>query len=133
MLKHRLISGGLITIAIVFATRLYLEAPWYLDRTAFLIHPLLQFALPLLLIGIILWLRPTERWPPLVLPILLLCAGFIALLVQGGWPEPNLPTSWEDSYQTLAVLEIAVGMLQLPVWLGSIGVAVWPMCKTLSV
>ncbi len=61
VLRHRAISLMLILVSSIFALRVYLLAPWYLDRTAFLVRPLAFVAFPLFVVGCILWSRPSAR------------------------------------------------------------------------
>jgi hypothetical protein len=72
VLRHRAISLMLILVSSIFALRVYLLAPWYLDRTAFLARPLAFVAFPLFVVGCILWLRPSAYWPRLIFPLLLI-------------------------------------------------------------
>ena len=117
MPRHRAISLMLILVSSIFAVRFYLLAPWYLDRTAFLLRPLAFVALPLFAVGCILWIRPPTRWPRLIFPLLLIAFGIIGICFQGNWPSRNLPISWEDSYETLGVLEALFWVLGIPMWI----------------
>lgn len=116
-LRYRVVSFMLILVSGVFAVGMYLLAPWYLDQDAFLVRPLLFGATPLLAVGCILWSRQPARWPPLILPILLIGFGLIGIFVQGDWPPRNTPTTWSDSYEALGTLELLFWKLGVPMWI----------------
>src|SRR5688500_13265883 len=117
MTRGRWSGIALIGISIAFALRTYVEAPWYLNTTDFLIRPILAFALPLGLIGVVLWFLPRGRRTVDLFAVGLLTTGMLVLWLQGGWPEPQLPTAWEDSYQNLYAVGIIVKQLCWPLWI----------------
>ncbi len=126
-LTRRWMSTALVLSSVIFAYRLYTSAPWYLNIYDFLIGPLLQFALPLSLLGFCGWLMPSGRWQKGGVPISFLISALLVLLFQTGWPEHYQPTTWEDSYTHLFVLRLAILGVCWPLWLNGIGMTLWDL------
>lgn len=117
LVKHHMFGLLLLVISGIFSYRLYNNAPWQLDVNDFLIQPIIQFALPLALLGLVLLFLPPSLWVKNIFFVLLLGTSTIVLLVEGGWLLPSRSTSWEDSYQTLFVLEVAIRVFFWPAWI----------------
>ncbi len=120
MTIQRWIGGLLLLVSGLFAYRMYRNAPWMLNVTDFLVLPILQFSLPLSMIALRLCFLPSVLWRSHSVTIGLVATSLFILVLQTGWPNPQQATAWEDSYQMLFVLEVAIKGLCWPFWISLI-------------
>lgn len=110
----------LVTLALLstsFVAAGYMLAPWHLNVMDFLVRPIIECAVPVLVIGMLVtrMAQSIEHMWLFGLPLLVTSA--LGIFLQTGWPPSGLPTSWEDSYQTLFILEMFTRGICWPVWL----------------
>lgn len=113
---HKLISYILIGLSLLVVMQLYVYAPWRFDPLVFLARPMLLFVLPLFVAGVALRLTPSQSWPPLAYPLILIAFAAISLVLLHEWPSQYTPTTWEDNYQALGALEAGYLLICLPFW-----------------
>lgn len=101
-------------LILLFSVRQVVLTPWRIDPTDFLIRPLLLYALPLLIVGLLLLYRPHLSVYDGIFTAVLCLHALLVLNLQTDWPRPNLPTSWEDSSGKLFVLEVFLYLYGLP-------------------
>ncbi len=106
----------LLAVSSIFAYRMYRGAPWRLSIGDFLVQPILQFSLPLSIIGLLLCCLSPALWRSHLVLCGLLGTSLLVLGLQTGWPHLGHSTAWEDSYQMLFVLEVAIKGLCWPLW-----------------
>lgn len=107
----------LLMISGIFTYRMYSSAPWYLNINDFLIQPIIQFALPMAMLGVVLLFLPPSSRGKNILFFPVFITGIFVLLLQGHWPTPGQSTSWEDSREALFVLESAIRIFCWPAWI----------------
>lgn len=110
----RFAGAVLASIGVLLSSSLYVWAPWSLDITAFLIRPLLLFALPIFIAGVSMIVRPQEAQRNMFCPVIVGVTGLIGIFALDDWPSKMSLYFWEDSYQNLAILEAAYGLLSIP-------------------
>lgn len=93
---------------------LYYRVPWSIDVTAFFVRPLFFFVLPIIITGISLLLRRNDRHLKFFYPITVILISCIGVVALWQWPNSNSQYFWEDSHQTLSILEIAYIHLSVP-------------------
>jgi uncharacterized membrane protein YfcA len=116
--RHQTVTGlSLVTIALLFPLFIFTQSPWQYELVDFVVKPILFFAIPTFIVGIATLKYNTSEWTMQFLPILLVLFGIVMLYLQKEWPRQGFPTSWEDSYGTLLIIEVILTGLFLPLWL----------------
>lgn len=121
MSRQRQLSLLLCGIGCFIPLLLLFLAPWRFSFTDFVIWPSCTLALPLIITGLLSWLRSDQPDLLALLLGLLIVFGIVVAGFASLWPEPNHSTTWEASYEQLMVFDILI----LPVWVGTIITALW--------
>jgi hypothetical protein len=121
----RLLSYGIIGIAILIIAQIYWHAPWFLDPLAFLMRPVLFLALPLLLAGFAFALQKTPSGRSIVFAGVLLLIGIGSLPFLHSWPSLYNQGAQRASYQALDSLEAWYIRVAIPFWFCCF-MAIWP-------
>jgi len=115
-----LLGLTLIIIVLFFVFLMLTQSPWYYSIDDFVIKPTILFTIPLLLVGICTLRYELSKWTFTPLPIILVPLGITMLYLYTYWPETGHPTSWEDSYTTLFIVEAVMQRFFFPLWIAFI-------------
>jgi hypothetical protein len=121
----RILSYGIIGITILIICQIYWYAPWVLDPLAFLIRPVLFFALPLLLAGFAFALQRAPSGRSIVYAGVLLLIGISSIPFLHEWPSLYTTAARRESYQALDALEAWYIRVSIPFWFCCF-MAIWP-------
>lgn len=106
-----------LLVGLVFVCVLLICAPWSLSIYDFLLNPAFEVFLPLLIIQLlVLWHKTTNTRSLQTLSCIAASPGLVAIFLARRWPEVGYPTSWEDSYQALVILQAFIRVICWPVW-----------------
>jgi hypothetical protein len=124
----RVLSYGIIGLAVLIIGQIYWFAPWFLNPVAFLIRPVVFFALPLLLAGFAYAFQRRPSGRSIVYAGVLLLIGIGSLPLLHDWPPIYNETSWSGSYQALDTLEVWYLWVSIPFWFCCF-MAFWPLFR----
>jgi hypothetical protein len=126
----RILSYGIIGIAILITYQIYWYAPWRLNPLAFLIRPVLFLALPLLLAGFAFMLQRGSSGRSIAYATLLLLIAISSIPFLLEWPSISTAIDRDESYQVLDALEAWYIWVSIPFWFCCF-VALWPFLRRL--
>jgi hypothetical protein len=124
----RIISYGIMGIAVLIICQLYWYAPWALDPLAFLIRPVLFLGLPLLIAGFAFGLQRAASGRSIVYAVVLLLISISSLPFLHEWPSLYTAAARRESYQALGALEAWYIRVSIPFWFCCF-VAMWPFLR----
>jgi hypothetical protein len=126
---QRGMSLSLIVIAVLFVARTYTywSDPHFGHPLDFLLRSAWSFAFPLLVTGILLWIRPVANWPPILLPVILVLLGLAGLSTQNYLAPPDLSVPFYDGPELRFKFALALGIITIPLWVLCFTTSLWRM------
>jgi hypothetical protein len=123
----RILSYGIILLAILIICQIYWYAPWTLDPLAFLIRPVFFLALPLLIAGFAFALQSGPSGRSIAFAGLLLLIGISSMPYLLSWPSLYTEAGRGAIYHALDALEAWYIWVAIPFWFCCV-MAIWPLC-----
>jgi hypothetical protein len=124
----RLLSYGIIGMAVLIIGQIYWFTPWRVDPLAFLLRPVFFLALPLLLAGFAFALQRGHSGRSIVFAAILLLIGLSSMPLLLSLPSIYNEADRRQSYQVLNDLEAWYILVAIPFWFCCF-MAFWPLFR----